>query len=102
MKSDKLRERLLNRIAHTRQLKISDLEKLDDAEIIKQFWHFLKISDIDHFDESAIDDCEIPIERIKARKFRNERFGKMAELEKNGYFELSKGLNRTNQKRRKI
>merc|ERR1712048_946351 len=92
MKTGAFRDRVLRRIAHTRGLQLEDLQKLEDAEIITQFWHHLKLADLDHFSLSAVDSCHDVVSRMCNRSTRNKRFAHMKILEQNGYFHLANGF----------
>lgn len=94
MKSDALRNRVLRRIAHTRGVLLKELETLDDEEIITQYWRYLKMCEIPHFSQDAIESCRVFLERMKLRAVRNRRFAEMRQLESNGYFELAKAKER--------
>ena len=92
MRQDAFRRRALRRIASARGIPLDDLVKSDDREIIEKFWRLLKLRDLEIFSEEALHDCNATITRMEQRIKRNSRYTLMKKLEKDGYFEIAKGL----------
>jgi len=67
-------ERVFRRICHTRGISLEAIKNLSDEEIIRQFWHHLKVADLNHLNPFAIDDCEAIVEKMKHRETRNESY----------------------------
>jgi len=66
-------ERVFRRVCHTRGISLDAIKNLSDEEIIRQFWHHLKVADLNNLNPFAIDDCEAIVEKMKHRETRNER-----------------------------
>lgn len=94
MSNPNTRTKILNRIARVHAVKVEDLDKLSDADILKRYWRHIRTKDLDDLDQNEVDKCPKVFDKMSNRIRRNKRFIKMKELESNGYFELAKAKER--------
>merc|ERR1712136_102174 len=94
MSNPNTRTKILNRIARVHAVKVEDLNKLSDADILKRYWRHIRTKDLDDLDQNEVDKCPKVFDKMSNRIRRNKRFIKMKELESNGYFELAKAKER--------
>jgi len=94
MSNPNTRTKILNRIARVHAVKVEDLDKLSDADILKRYWRHIRTKDLDDLDQNEVDKCPKVFDKMSNRIRRNKRFIKMKELETSGYFELAKAKER--------
>jgi len=67
MSNPNTRTKILNRIARVHAVKVEDLNKLSDADILKRYWRHIRTKDLDDLDQNEVDKCPKVFDKMSNR-----------------------------------